>query len=109
MRKFVHMAAYVYILGNRNRVLYTGVTNDLSRRVAEHKSHLVKGFTSRYNVDRLFYFEELPDISQAIVREKTIKGWTRAKKLALIETMNPEYRDLAIENASGERHSEQAT
>jgi putative endonuclease len=70
---------------------------------------LIKGFTSKYNVDRLFYFEELPDISQAIVQEKTIKGWTRAKKLALIETLNPEYRDLAVGSPSGKSHSEQGT
>ena len=88
------MSGYVYILGSRTRVLYTGVTNDLARRVAEHKSHLIPGFTRQYNVDRLLYFEELPDIVQAIAREKQIKGWTRAKKLALIETMNPDYRDI---------------
>jgi putative endonuclease len=89
------MSAYVYILGNRTHVLYTGVTNDLERRVAEHKSHLIPGFTRRYNIDRLFYYEELPDIQQAIVREKQIKGWTRNKKLALIQTLNPDFRDLA--------------
>ena len=67
------MAAYVYILGNRNHVLYTGMTNDLARRIAEHKSHSIKGFTSKYNVDRLLYYEKLPDNSQAIIREKVIK------------------------------------
>lgn len=89
------MSAYIYILGSRNKVLYTGVTNDLARRVAEHKSHLIPGFTKKYNVDRLLYFEELPDIVQAIAREKQIKGWLRSKKLALIASINPDFKDLA--------------
>jgi putative endonuclease len=89
------MSAYVYILGSRNRVLYTGVTNDLGRRVAEHKSHLIPGFTKKYNVDRLLYYEELFDIKQAIVREKQIKDLLRSKKLALIAALNPDFNDLA--------------
>ncbi len=89
------MSAYIYILGNRNRVLYTGVTNDLGRRVAEHKSHLIPGFTKKYNIDRLLFYEELPDIKQAIAREKQIKGWLRSKKLALIATLNPDFKDVA--------------
>lgn len=89
------MGAYVYIMGSRTHVLYTGVTNDLTRRVAEHKSHSIPGFTRKYNVDRLFYYEELPDIVQAIAREKQIKGWTREKKLALIRSLNPDFTDLA--------------
>ena len=89
------MSAYVYILGNRNNVLYTGVTNNLERRVAEHKSHLIPGFTRKYNVDHLLYCEDFPDMIQAIAREKQIKGWIRAKKLELIRTINPKFEDMA--------------
>jgi len=75
------------------------VTNNLERRIAEHKSHLIPGFTRKYNIDRLLYFEELPNIVQAIAREKQIKGWTRVKKLALIESLNPEFTDIASPEA----------
>ena len=72
---------YVYILTNKNNtVLYTGVTNDLCRRLYEHKNHLNDGFTKRYNLEKLVYFETFTNIKDAIIREKTIKGWTRAKK-----------------------------
>jgi putative endonuclease len=77
-----------------NKVLYTGVTNNLERRMYEHKNKLVKGFTEKYNVNKLVYFESTSDIKAAITREKQIKGWTRAKKNALIENLNPEWRDL---------------
>ena len=89
-------ACAVYILANLNRsVLYTGVTNDLIKRVAEHREHLdPHGFTSRYRVDRLVYFEPYQDIVAAIEREKQVKGWTRAKKIALIEKANHDWRDL---------------
>ncbi len=80
---------YVYILSNVHRTLYTGVTNDLARRLHEHKHGLVPGFTSRYGIDRLVYFETTSDVGAAIEREKQIKGWLRAKKLALIESANP--------------------
>jgi putative endonuclease len=86
---------YVYILANRTRNLYTGVTNNLQRRMYEHKHHLVAGFTSRYHITRLVYYEETSDVQAAISREKQIKGWLRAKKLALIESVNPEWRDLS--------------
>ena len=82
---------------NRSRTLYTGVTNDLERRVYEHKSGLVPGFTSRYNITVLVYYESFSDINEAIAREKQIKGWLRARKVALVESMNPEWRDLARE------------
>ncbi len=86
---------YVYILSNNaGSVLYTGVTNDLMRRVFEHKNKFVDGFTSRYNVSRLVYYEVGDDPICAIEREKQIKGGSRGKKLALIATMNPEWRDL---------------
>ncbi len=86
---------YVYIVASRSRVLYTGVTNNLERRLFEHKNKVVEGFTSRYNVDRLVYFEFTGDAKAAIAREKQIKGWLRAKKIALIESVNPKWRALS--------------
>ena len=87
---------YVYILTNRRKtVLYTGITNNLERRMVEHKSGLVKGFTKRYNLNRLVWFESLPDAQDAIRSEKRIKRWIRKKKIELIEEMNPEWKDLS--------------
>ena len=86
---------FVYIMCNKTRTLYTGMTNDLYRRAYEHKHELVKGFTSRYNITMLVYYEEYWDPSQAIAREKQIKGWLRSKKIALIESINPDWQDLA--------------
>ena len=87
---------YVYLLTNkRNGTLYTGVTNDLSRRVFEHKNRLIEGFTSKYGLDRLVHYEEFSDIRLAIAREKQIKGWLRSKKISLIESSNPDWNDLA--------------
>ena len=86
---------YVYIMTNKSKTLYTGVTNNLERRVFEHKNKLVKGFTSKYNITQLVNFEEYQDIRCAIEREKIIKGWLRAKKIALIETLNPFWLDLS--------------
>jgi len=87
---------FVYILANRrNGTLYVGVTNDLARRIAEHKSKLVPGFTRRHGVDKLVYFEEYTSIFEARAREHTIKRWRRAWKIALIERNNPEWRDLS--------------
>jgi putative endonuclease len=86
---------YVYIMTNRSGTLYTGVTNDLERRVYEHKRHLVPGFTAKYNLTRLVYYEATPDVKAAIAREKQIKGWLRSKKLALIREMNPTWKDLS--------------
>jgi putative endonuclease len=80
---------------NKSRTLYTGVTNDLERQVYEHKQKLVPGFTARYNIDRLVYYEATEDVNAAISREKQIKGWMRAKKIALIESMNPQWADLS--------------
>jgi putative endonuclease len=85
----------VYIMTGNSNSLYTGVTNDLERRVYEHKNDLVKGFTSKYKLHRLVYFEETSDIKAAITREKQIKGWTRKKKIDLINTMNPNWNDLS--------------
>lgn len=86
---------YVYILTNASRTLYVGVTNDLVRRVWEHRNKTVPGFTSKYHVTRLAWFEETRNVAAAIAREKQIKGWRRAKKLALIDSANPGWRDLA--------------
>jgi putative endonuclease len=88
---------YVYIMTNRSHTLYTGITNDLKRRVYEHKRKLIPGFTSKYNITRLVYFEETTDVEIAITREKQIKGWLRAKKIALIESANPDWRDLSAD------------
>jgi putative endonuclease len=87
--------SYVYLLANKhNNVLYTGVTNDLMRRIYEHKSKLVAGFTKKYNVDRLVYYEVCSDIVTAIEREKQIKGWSRKKKDDLVNALNPNWDDL---------------
>ena len=80
---------------NKSRTLYIGVTNNLERRVEEHKSKAIPGFTAKYNITQLIYYEEGDDINIAIAREKQIKGWLRAKKIALIESINPEWRDLS--------------
>jgi putative endonuclease len=87
---------YVYILTNSIRtVLYIGVTNDLFRRVWQHRNKALPGFTSRYNVNRLIHFEVFHDIRDAIGREKQIKGWSRAKKVGLIVQQNPQWNDLS--------------
>jgi len=86
---------YVYILTNAyNEVLYTGITNDLERRCYEHKQKIVKGFTQKYNVDKLVYFEQFDFIDLAISREKQIKGYSRAKKFALINLFNKDWKEL---------------
>ena len=92
MREHIY---YVYLMANdNNRVLYVGVTNNLLRRIIEHKSKKVRGFTEKYNVTKLVYFEETPDIRAAISREKQIKKWRREKKNKLVEGMNAEWKDL---------------
>jgi putative endonuclease len=88
---------WVYVVASRNRVLYIGVTNNLRRRVHEHKHHVVEGFTAKYRVERLVFFEGTDDIRVAIAREKQLKGWNREKKVALIETTNPSWADLAAD------------
>jgi putative endonuclease len=85
---------YVYIATNRSGTLYTGVTNDLERRMAEHRSGQIKGFTSKYQIDTLVYFEETSDVRAAIAREKEIKGWRRSKKIDLLRSANPSWQDL---------------
>jgi putative endonuclease len=91
---------FVYILASkRNGTLYVGVTNDLVRRISEHKAKLVPGFTRQHGVDKLVYFEEYASILEARARERTLKRWLRVWKLELIEKMNPEWRDLTDELA----------
>ena len=88
---------YVYILTTGNNiVLYTGVTNELRRRVFEHKSGLNEGFTKKYHVHKLIYFEKFDFVELAIAREKQIKGYSREKKIKLIEAMNPEWKELEV-------------
>jgi putative endonuclease len=88
---------YVYIMANLARTLYTGVTNDLEWRVFEHREKRIPGFTQWYNLTQLVYYEATSDVRTAIAREKQIKGWLRAKKVALIESMNPRWEDLAAD------------
>jgi putative endonuclease len=96
---------YVYIMTNRSGTLYTGVTNNLERRVYEHKWALNDGFTRKYNITTLVYFETAEDVRSAIEREKQIKGWLRSKKIALVESANPEWKDLADDWYGKERDS----
>ena len=89
--------SYVYIMSNhRRKVLYTGVTSNLVKRVFEHKAKITKGFTTRYHLDSLVYYEVHCDILEAIMREKLLKRWRRQWKLGLIESMNPEWEDLYL-------------
>ncbi len=86
---------YVYIMTNQSATLYTGVTNNVVRRVYEHKHRLVAGFTSKYNITQLVYYEETNDVQAALAREKQIKGWLRERKIALIKPANPRWTDLS--------------
>jgi putative endonuclease len=88
-------SCFTYILASKSRVLYVGVTNNIERRVFEHKEKIEGGFTARYNVNRLVYFETYHDVRDAIAREKQLKGWRRERKIALIESVNPTWRDLS--------------
>ena len=88
---------HVYIMSNSPRTLYTGMTGDLEQRVLQHKRKLVKGFTSRYNITSLVWFESFTDVQEAIECEKRIKSWRRSKKIELIEQQNPLWEDLAAD------------
>jgi putative endonuclease len=89
---------YVYLMTNRSRVvIYTGVTNSLERRIWFHRNNTAKSFTKAYKVDRLVYYEQFNEARDAISREKEIKGWRRQKKIDLVETLNPKWRDLGLE------------
>ena len=92
MRQF-----YLYLLASDSGTLYLGVTNDLKRRLAEHKLGTNPGFTRRYRVNKLVYFESTRDVRVAIAREKQLKSWSRAGKIRLIEKKNPEWRDLSVD------------
>jgi putative endonuclease len=85
----------VYMMASESGVLYIGVTNDLERRVIEHKKKMVPGFSARYNVQKLVYFESFGNVQDAIAREKQLKGWLRKRKVALIESSNPHWNDLS--------------
>ena len=91
------MQYYVYIMASKTRVIYTGMTNDLERRVYVHKHGLLPGFSRKYRCKRLVFFEDSPDVNAAIQREKQIKDWNRGKKVALIESMNPQWDDLCLD------------
>ena len=86
---------YVYIMTSRTGALYIGVTNNLARRIYEHKHGLLPGFTRKYKIDNLVYIEEFDRADEAIAREKQLKGWTRKRKLALVESVNPAMKDLS--------------
>jgi putative endonuclease len=86
---------YVYILANKGKMLYTGITNDLERRVREHRNYQVDGYTRKYYITKLVYYEETANVLSAIAREKQIKGWLRKKKVDLIESTNPDWQDLS--------------
>lgn len=88
---------YTYILGSLSGTLYVGMTNNLIRRVWQHKQHELAGFTAKYGVDRLLYFESFDDVRKAIGREKQLKGWRREKKIALIAVQNPKWVDMSRE------------
>ena len=94
----IYQLYFVYILSNwNNNVLYIGVTSNLERRLYKHRNHLADGFTDKYNVTKLVYYEHTSDVRSAISREKQLKGWTRAKKIALISSSNPGWIDLSLQ------------
>jgi putative endonuclease len=93
--RFYHMKQYfVYLLTNNSKALYVGFTGNLKNRIWEHKNKVIKGFTEKYNIDKIIYFEQSENVYSAIAREKQLKGWTRKKKIELFEKENPEWRDL---------------
>ncbi|MFA5833258.1 MAG: GIY-YIG nuclease family protein [Bacteroidota bacterium] len=87
---------FVYLMTNRSRTLYVGMTNNIRARVVQHKEKLIPGFTQKYNITTLIYFEEFSDVRYAIAREKEIKKWRRAKKIKLIEAMNAEWKEIIL-------------
>ena len=88
---------FFYIMSSLTGTLYVGMTNNLGRRVYQHKAKEIEGFTKRYNIDRLVYFEQFSDVRDAIAREKSVKKWRRSKKIELIKSMNPTWKDLSEE------------
>lgn len=100
---------HVYIMSNLARTISTGVTSNLHQRVYQHQRKLIPGFTSKYNLTRLVYFEETTDVHAAIAMEKQVKTWTRAKRVALIESLNPAWSDLSMGWYDGEPRAEAHT
>ena len=96
MKNSIANMYYVYILTNKSATLYIGVTNNLERRLYEHKHKYLEGFTKKYNINTLIYFEEYSDPIEAIAREKQLKGWSRKKKIYLIKSINPLFEELVI-------------
>ncbi|MGB2808384.1 MAG: GIY-YIG nuclease family protein [Sedimentisphaerales bacterium] len=86
---------YVYIMASESGTLYAGLTSNIKKRFYEHKNHLINGFTDKYNIDRLLYVETIQDSASAINREKQIKSWRREKKVTLIDSINPQWKDLS--------------
>ena len=87
---------WVYILTNKSFTLYVGVTSNLQKRIWEHRNKLIDGFTKRYNIDKLIYVEGFKDVNQAIAREKQIKSWSRQKKMILIKSENPDFKEICL-------------
>ena len=104
----MHDGFWTYIVSSRSGTLYIGITNNIERRMREHKSGEFEGFASRYHCNRLVYYEKYDDVRKAIDREKQLKGWTRVKKIALIEKVNPRWADLAESWGAEMRFAEQA-
>lgn len=100
---------YVYILTNKSRTLYTGITNNLMRRLDEHRNKRYQGFTGKYNIHILVYYESTTDVYAALAREKQIKGWLRSKKIALINSMNPSWKDLSDDWFVEDSHHDPST
>lgn len=99
---------WVYIMSSRSGTLYIGMTNDIDKRVEDHKLKLIEGFSSKYNCTRLVYYESFDDVRNAIDREKQLKGWRRSKKVALIESIHPKWQDLSEKWGSEMLFSQQA-
>lgn len=97
---------FVYVMANKTRMIYVGVTNDLERRVYEHKNKLIRGYTSKFNLNKLVYFESVSDVTVAMEREKELKGWVRRKKTSLANSINPEWKDLSEGWYDNNCHSE---
>lgn len=87
---------WVYIITNKSGTLYTGITNNLVRRIFEHKQKIIPGFTTKYNIDKLIFFQEFSNPNDAIAAEKKIKGWTRKKKIDLVKSINPDFKELSF-------------
>lgn len=102
---------YIYIMSSKGKVLYVGMTNNLFRRIYEHKNKINEGFSAKYNVNKLVYYEEVENLASAQNREKQIKGWLREKKIKLIENLNPEWEDISapiLDKVIGKPHEDKS-